>query len=338
MPPSTEPRLAHPRPPGGVERIVGALVLLGLSLFGGWLLRQQTRTSPAVLALSATSSVERPASAEPPSESLKLSQLGGALVPFGEPERFNATTLSDKINGRADLYLREGFRSLSCQRFQVSGAPERWSELCVYDMGDPKNALRVASAQRRPGLESLSIGQGASASEAALFFRHGPFYAEIISSDTSVELRDARLLMARSFIQGTPTQDTALAAPPFPLTGLDEGSLSHIADDAFGCAQLDELYTSRYRREGVDLVAFLSRKSSAEEASRVSAEYVRFLVSLGGTELPLGELGARVELLGTSTFVLAVGAWVAGVQEASDPQAALSLLRELHEGLIGERP
>ena len=63
---------------------------------------------------------------------------------------YDSISLSDKINGKAELYLAAGFARLETQRFALTDNPGQWMERYLYDMGQHANAFSVFSAQRRP--------------------------------------------------------------------------------------------------------------------------------------------------------------------------------------------
>ncbi len=80
--------------------------------------------------------------------------LPPGMVPLTSPEIFDPQTLSDKINGKAELYLSAGFVGLASQRFKDKAGSNLWMEAYIYDMGNGQNAFSVFSAQRREGAAS----------------------------------------------------------------------------------------------------------------------------------------------------------------------------------------
>ena len=75
----------------------------------------------------------------------KFSPLPQGLKPLTAPETFKADTLSDKIDGKAELYLSAGFNRLFSQRFRDEKASDLWIEAFVYDMGNGKTHLRYSA-------------------------------------------------------------------------------------------------------------------------------------------------------------------------------------------------
>ncbi len=78
---------------------------------------------------------------------------------MGDKEIFDEKTLSDKIDGKADLYLDCGFKKLECQKYVSAKDSKIWYEVYTYDMGNSRNAFAVYSNQRRPGSKDISIAQ-----------------------------------------------------------------------------------------------------------------------------------------------------------------------------------
>jgi len=113
------------------------------------------------------------------------------MEPAGPAETFGPDTLADRIDGKADLYLAAGFRSLSCARFRVPGDPARQVERCEYEMGTPRAATQVFLAQKRDGGRPLPSGGYGQAADGGVFLVTGSRYVEMVASDTSEELAKA---------------------------------------------------------------------------------------------------------------------------------------------------
>jgi hypothetical protein len=314
-------------------RIAAATLACLLAIAAG-LLWAQSRFNPAVVnflqgeAVRAKGPAAAPATAEP---ILPLPEGLTALTPV---ERFDRETLSDKIDGKAELYLSAGFVRLDCQRLALTAQPDLWVELFLYDMGSFENAYAVFSAQRRADAAMLDFAEFAYRAENALFFVHGPFYLEVIASGTDDRLRTSTDALARAFILSRPVAQAAIAERGlFPKTGLVEASISLIPADAFGVAGLDRVFTATYQTPaGAPLTAFLSRRADPQEAAARASAYVDFLKAYGGEVKALDEPvpgGAVVAILDMVEVVFSQGPFLAGVHEAPDREQAVMLAREL---------
>jgi hypothetical protein len=315
--------------------IIGLLCVIAFGVY-----RYHFKFNPAVLSLEQvriTPEMETLIQDQKPG--LPLSPPDNFSV-FSPPETFDHHTLSDKINGKAELYLPAGFKSLFSQRLTPKDVPDVWYEVFIYDMGNMLSAFSVFSAQRRDNAEPESFAEFAYSTENALFWIHGPFYAEIIASEVSDNTLDHLLVLARSFNQQNP-----VAVEPieeigfFPKENLVEHSITFLPANAFGFEGLDRVFAARYHFDNEELTAFISRRNSIGEATEKAEEFVQFLITYGGVAFSPDSGGIDVQMVdffGTFNAVLTVGPYLAGVHEASSPEAAIKMVKLIHEKLETE--
>jgi hypothetical protein len=334
MPEKTCSTFVHPSS-GRIARrqtYLALATLTGLLAIAIGLLGTQSRFNPAVFAYlegaaeRARGSAARPVAAEP---IIPLPEGVSALTP---PERFEPESLSDKIDGKAELYLSAGFIRLDCQRFALAGQTDLWIEVFIYDMGSPENAYAVFSTQRRADGIRIDLAEFAYRAENAFFFVHGHFYLELIASDADERLATSMIALARAFITGRPVAQAAITERDlFPKQGLMETGLTLIPSDAFGFAGLDRVFAAPYTLEGREMTAFLSRRANPQEAAALATAYVDFLRTYGGEVQAVTDPipGAVVAVLDMYEVVFAQGSFLAGVHEAPDRDQALVLAAEL---------
>jgi len=266
-----------------------------------------------------------------------FSPLPEGIKPLTEAEIFDAGNLSDKINGKAELYLAAGFKRLASQRFKDEGAADLWMEAFVYDMGNSQNAFSVFSTQRREGSESLDLSENAYRTSNAVFLTHGRYYVEIIASKVFEQDRQSAKRMAETFIRNTPSEKAALnESALFPEDGLVKNSIALIASNAFGFDGLDKIYTAQYEFNGQSLMAYLSRRGSPSKATEMAEAYEKFLLAFGGKQIeaPLPIKNARfIEVLDTYEIVFSQGAYLAGVRDAVTADQAKNLAIRLYDRL-----
>jgi hypothetical protein len=254
------------------------------------------------------------------------------------PEVFGPDNLSDKIDGKAELYLAAGFEQLSTRRLTTGDAGDAWMELFAYRMEDHRSAFSVFSAQQRRDAQPLERFRYGYRSENALFFVHGPFYVEIVSSAAAP---DAGMLvrLAEAFAGAhTVSEEGVPERQAFPSEGLVPDSIELQSADVFGFEQLDDVFLARYRMADTELTAFVSKRASAAEAGNLVGAYADFLVRFGGTPqtVDFPARGTRlVEVFGAYDLVFSVGETFAGVHEAQSPAAAVDLGRRVYEHLAG---
>ena len=134
-----------------------------------------------------TTAANRPV---PPKTATWLSEqlLGQDFKPANNTENYNADNLYEKIDGKADLYLQNGFVSLQCRRYSSKTSEQNWAEVYVYDMARTKNAFAVYSGQKRTGRKSLDWAQFGYKTADSIYIASGKFYFEIILSSGTNEL------------------------------------------------------------------------------------------------------------------------------------------------------
>jgi hypothetical protein len=211
-------------------------------------------------------------------------------------------------------------------------------ELFAYRMEDHRSAFSVFSAQQRQDAQPLERFRYGYRSENALFFVHGPFYVEIVSSVAAPE-SGSLVRLAEAFAAAYAVSETVVPErQAFPAEGLVPDSIELQSADVFGFERLDDVFLARYRPEDSELTAFVSKRASAGEAENLAGAYADFLVRFGGTPqtVDFPAPGAQlVEVFGAYELVFSVGETFAGVHEAESPAAAVDLGRRLYEHLSG---
>ncbi len=324
------------------ESYLSLAILLVLVAIATLVFMQQFRFNPAVNPVDATqSAAARPGRSPAETAVDALVQLPQNLSPLTPPETFEPGNLSDKINGKAELYLSAGFIRLQSQRFKDQNTPALWMEIFIYEMGIHENAFAVYSAQMRDDGVPLDIGRYAYRTQNALYWVHGPYYGELIASEASPAAIAAMQRIAEAFNRSRTVQSATIAEPDlFPHSGLNRDSITMIPDDAFGFNKLDRVFVGEYDFEGADLTAFLSDRQSPAAAERLAADYLAFLTQFGGKDItPETKLGIRgavmVEIMGAYDIFFSRDAYFAGVHEATAKIRAIRLAARLAERLKG---
>jgi hypothetical protein len=170
--------------PAKSETYIALGILLGLAGIAIGVFLKQFHYDPAIF-IGSTFKAGNSATSTVDLSGDTLTDLAEGMVPLSPPEIFGPENLSDKINGKAELYLSAGFISLLSQRLGEEGAPDSWMEVFVYDMGTIRRAFAVYSVQRRPDAENIAVTDFAYRTENALFFAHGRYYVAILRGDDS---------------------------------------------------------------------------------------------------------------------------------------------------------
>ncbi len=333
---------------GKTETLVGIAILLVLVIIAaGVLVRQSAYDPDQFRAAAVDASFMAPVPGSPvPAPGTSASQIQGylpeGLTVLTPPETFGPLNLSDKINGKAELYLSAGFVGLRCQRFALAGNPAAWIEVFIYDMGSPNNTFAVFSSQRRADGQVLALTGNAYRTANALFFAHGSDYVEIVAAQSSEEITRSMLAYAENLVRLKPFVGVdVVAGPPFPLEDLDRSSIMLLAADVFGFDRLTQVYTATYRSASGPLTAFISERASDDEARELAAAYCRFLLANGGVEKPPAANipGVRVvQIFDSVEVVLAKGRYLLGVHDASAVEPAQQLALRCYQAFPETAP
>ena len=114
---------------GKLESFLSFSIILVLVAIAAVIFKQQFRFSPAILEEETivSSPAGQPGLSVAETNSI-LKQLPRILTPLSPAEVFGPLNLSDKINGKAGLYLSAGFKRLESQRFKIGQNSAAWME------------------------------------------------------------------------------------------------------------------------------------------------------------------------------------------------------------------
>lgn len=311
--------------PSRAQSLVGALVLLALLVVAAGVLLEQFRYDPVQWGRLSSASQQ----AAGPLSGLKVPGLTG----LGAGQNFSPATLSDKINGKADLYLAAGFEQLFTRRYSLPDKRQAWLEMLLYRMKSPQAAYSVYSTQRRTGARASKLTSQAYTTSNAVYLVNGADYLEVVASSAEPALQKAALAAARAYLRANTVQQATGAgqAALLPAEGMQEDSRMLLARDAFGMAGLDQVQVAIYPRRDEELMAFVSRRGDAAQAQAKARAYAQFLLANGGKEAgPSGFAEGRlINIMDTWEIVFSQGPFMAGVRGAEDKEATIDLARRL---------
>ncbi len=330
--------------PNKRETYLSLLILVVLIAVGAMIYYQQLHYSPAVLRSDQTSNDISLKSQFAKNQSPQsLIDFQHNLIPLASPEVFGPKNLSNKINGKAELYLSAGFKRLESQRFRAQETTDEWMEVFIYDMGSIENAFSVFSQQQRDDAQPADFGQFSYKTQNALYWVHGPFYVEIIASIPSEIHSKAMADFARAFVGNIQVEAGSIDEQSlFPQLGLDQNSITLISADAFGFAGFDRVFIAGYKLGASELTAFISKRNTALEARQLASAYREFLLTYGGNilemELPIKD-AEIVMILDAYEIIFTHGPYLAGIREATDKNQAIHLagiLKKKLEEVVSE--
>ncbi len=329
---------------GPTQKVVGYSILATLGVITIWLLIQQAHFNPAVaVALRGAKLQGQPqgGSGQAPAATAAFIPEVAGFAPLAPAQSFGPDNLSDKIDGKAELYLSSGFKEMSCRSFNVADAGKAYVEAFVYDMGSAPNAFAVFSGQRRPGSPNIPLTTNAYATSNALYFTQGPYYVEIVADRASEALQNSLQTYAKALLAKLPSEGQAAPtnADLFPKEGLASDSVRLNASDVFGLEGLSNVFTGEYTFKNGTATAFLAERDTPKLAEADAKRYREFLTTNGYQKIqsPAAAEGVEVLKLDNSyEIILVQGRILAGVHDASSLEAALDLVQKLRTALKGK--
>lgn len=273
---------------------------------------------------------------------------GQAILPFAvpagavlltPPESFDRETISDKINGKAELYLRLGLKTLKCARYApVAGSPD-WIETCVYEMDSPDSAFAAFSTQRRPDGVEPGIGVMAYRSGQGLFLVVGNRYMEVVSARETPASLELALAWARMAV-GDLAHPAKHPTDVLTTEGMIENSAQWLPKDAFGFDGLDRVAMARYKVGSAIVTAWIASTESPEIARRIAAKTSQALENMGAETIkaPADLPGAIIfSIMDMVEIFQPVGAKLIGVHEAPSLEDALAAVKMMNRTLLGDQ-
>jgi hypothetical protein len=324
------------------QRLTGYGILGVLGLIIIWLLFQQSRFNPAVIVASRAPLLQvrsQTATGRAPSAMAAFLPEVPGFNPLAAVESYGPDNLSDKIDGKAELYLPAGFKEMSCRSFGLAAQGEAHVEVFLYDMGSAPNAFAVFSSQRRSGSPSIPLTANAYTTANALFFTQGRFYVEIVADRASEGLQSSLEAYAKALLAKIPAEgETKNAATLFPKEGLAQDTVRLCAADTFGCEGLNNMFTGEYDLKSGKATAFVGQRDTPDLARAEAKRYLDFLAANGYQKVQTpGTPGDMAALVLDNSFeiVLVQGRTVAGVHDATSLAAALDLAGKIKHSFQG---
>jgi len=330
---------------GSAQRLTGYGILAMLGLIAVWLLVQQSRFNPAVNVALRAPLRGRPAAVAGPSASATAALLPEfeGFTPLAPVESFGPDNLSDKIDGKAELYLSAGFKEMACRKFGLNTADKAYVEVFIYDMGSPPHAFAVFSGQRRQGSPASPLTANAYTTSNALFFTQEQFYVEIVADRAAEGLGHSLEIYARALLAKLPAAAGAAKerdpAALFPKEGLATDTVRLCTADSFGCEGLDNVFTGEYSLKTGKATAFIARRDTPEQAQADARRYLEFLAANGYRQVQTPGAAADLAVLvldNSFEIVFVQDRTLAGVHDATSQEAALELAGKLTKELKGK--
>jgi hypothetical protein len=328
---------------GAAQKLTGYGILALLGLIAVGLLIAQSHFNPAVIvALHAPELKARPqaAAGQALAATAALLPEPEGFTPLTPAQSYGPETLSDKIDGKAELYLSAGFKEMSCRSFGLGAGGATHVDVYLYDMGSAPNAYAVFSGQRRAGSPNSSLTANAYTTANALFFTQGKYYVEIVGDRAAETLQKSLEAYAAALLAKLPAVGEAKdAAALFPKEGLARDTVRLSAADTFGLEGFNQVLTGEYSLKDGKATGFIAERDTPAQAQAEAKRYLEFLAANGYLKVPTTGPLAQLPIFALDNsfeIVFVEGRTLAGVHDATTLTAALELAATLRTALKGK--
>jgi hypothetical protein len=197
---------------------------------------------------------------------------------------YDRDTLSDRIDGEAELYFPYGFERMAAARYVSKKRPEAGIDVEVYRMGSLLDSFGMYANYRQKDGSSIAVGAESNLSPSQLFLYQGRLFIHIqvtgSNDDGAAALAECGRAVALR-LPGTkdmPSQLLALERPE-----VVKGTERYLPQSLLGYDFLNKGIMVDAVVGGTNLQIFLLLGTTAESASAVFDRY-RSLLTLGKVE------------------------------------------------------
>jgi hypothetical protein len=293
--------------------------------------RRQSLT-PLLLTLLALCQLQLPALASAdPVEPVPPKTCGTGWKMDGKPLRYDRDSLSDRINGEAELYFTYGFERMIAARYTHNKNTAVGMDVEVYRMGSLLDAFGMYANYRQKDGRTLAVGVEANLSSAQLFFYQDRYFVHI--QLTGTDAIDSATLSACAekvvaHLPGDRTRPAELSA--FDRPEIVTGSERYLPQSLLGYDFLNKGIMAEVTLAGKELQIFFLLGTTAESAAR---SFERYRSQLVQRKIESGAKNALflegIDPLYGPVVILNKGACLAGAVKISERQGLRSFLETL---------
>ena len=252
-------------------------------------------------------------------------------------KHFTPENLYEHIDGRAEFFLAYGVVHMTFATYIDPTDTATFIDVCVYDMGHPSNAFGVFTAERPEVFHPMDVNRAGYRSGGNLFIWKGSYYIRMIASDDSSQLERINIELARELSDSLYDSGESLwGLEVLPAIDRVPGSERYFRQDAMGLDFMANTYMAQYRKNGVIVTIFLSKKDHSASAREVLRRYVLYVEQLGEGVKQVTRNGGVITLCdmgGTYDAIFQKEDVVAGVTSVKDPVLAVDSAFEIWQHL-----
>lgn len=256
---------------------------------------------------------------------------------MGAEESFTADTLYEKINGRAEQYIRYGVEGMQFVSFSKEN---EFIDVFVYDMGNPIQAYGIYSVERTEGAPKTDLGRGGYQVKASHFFWKGAAYIQVIASTTEGAIIQATETVAKKMNERLEDNGRELwGFALLPQNNRVDDTVQYFKQDALSLDFLKNGFTARYDVQGSEVTAFIVQGKTQDEANQAFDKYTQYITDYGDlahTETEAGQTLLVGDMGGLYDIVFKKENYVGGITLAEDREAGEKMVRSWLQNLILE--
>jgi len=252
-------------------------------------------------------------------------------------KHFTPENLYEHIDGRAEFFLAYGMVQMTLAAYTNPTETATFIDVCVYDMGYPSNAFGVFTAERPEVFHPMDVNRAGYRSGGNLFIWKGSYYVRMIASDDSSRLERINMELAKEITDSLYDSGESLwGLEVLPTIDRVPGSERYFRQDAMGLDFMVNTYMAQYRKNGVIVTVFLSKKHHSASAREVLRQYVLYAEQLGEGVKEVTRNGGVITLCdmgGTYDAIFQKEDVVAGVTSVKDPVRTVDSAFEIRQQL-----
>ena len=206
----------------------------------------------------------------------------------GKPQLYDRDTLSDRIDGEAELFFPYGFQRMAAARYLSAKDPAAGIDVEIFRLGSLLDAFGMYANYRQKDARALAIGAEGSLAGSQLFLYQGPYFLQI--QITGTETPDPGALEAcgkavAARLPGVGERPAELSV--FDRPDLVKGSERFLPESLLGYDFLNRGLMAEAALKGANLQVFLLLGTTADSAALALERYRSQLA--GAKPQPLGK-------------------------------------------------
>jgi hypothetical protein len=273
---------------------------------------------------------------------LPARECAAAWIMKDKAALFTKETLSDHINGEAELYFPYGFDLAATATYVNSKDPEVWMAADVYRMASLLDAFGIYSNYRKADAAGAMVGAEGFHSASQLMFYQGRYFVRIQVTGTTELREDTLLTCGRAISRNLPFN----AAYPreleaFRIPAVVPKSERYIAQSVLGYDFFRRGITAAATVQGERVQVLVIPEDSQDGARKAFDRYCAYLKAEGKdlrlTEKPEKKFVKAFDPLYGGVYLVQSDRYIIGAVRMKDPAAAEQLIEQLQERIAKEK-